>query len=223
MFDFGFFNICVLKRKFFEIVYNIWVKFNFLLNCHSYTLEKMSNLDDTTNENNKYHNLKWSYITDHLYKMLITGGSGSGKTNALLNLIEEQDSDSLIDKIYLYVEELNEPKYQFLIKKRKDVGIKHLNDLEGFIELFTRCWKLNISLVFITQYYFSVPKEVTFNSTHYLIMKIHNKRKLQNLATNHSADIDYNDFINIYRKCTSEPYSFFTIDTTLPANIPLRF
>ena len=223
MFDFGFFNICVLKGKFFEIVYNIWVKFNFLLNCHSYTLEKMSNLDDTTNENNKYHNLKWSYITDHLYKMLITGGSGSGKTNALLNLIEEQDSDSLIDKIYLYVEELNEPKYQFLIKKRKDVGIKHLNDLEGFIELFTRCWKLNISLVFITQYYFSVPKEVTFNSTHYLIMKIHNKRELQNLATNHSADIDYNDFINIYRKCTSEPYSFFTIDTTLPANNPLRF
>ena len=155
--------------------------------------------------------------------MLITGGSGSGKTNALLNLIEEQDSDSLIDQIYLYVEELNEPKYQFLIKKRKDVGIKHLNDLEGFIELFTRCWKLNISLVFITQYYFSVPKEVTFNSTHYLIMKIHNKRELKNLATNHSADIDYNDFINIYRKCTSEPYSFLAIDTTLPANNPLRF
>ena len=103
------------------------------------------------------------------------------------------------------------------------MGIKHLNDLEGFIELFTRCWKLNISLVFITQYYFSVPKEVTFNSTHYLIMKIHNKRELKNLATNHSADIDYNDFINIYRKCTSEPYSFLAIDTTLPANNPLRF
>ena len=54
-------------------------------------------------------------------------------------------------------------------------------------------------------------------------MKIHNKRELQNVAINHSADIDYKDFMNIYRKCTSKPYSFFTIDTTLPADNPLRF
>ena len=53
---------------------------------------------------------------------------------------------------------------------------------------------------------------------HYLIMKIHNKRELQNIATNHSADIDYKDFMNIYRKCTSDPYSFLTIDSALPAN-----
>ena len=67
-------------------------------------------------------------------------------------------------------------------------------------ELFSRCRKLNISLVFITQSYFSIPKEVRLNSTHYLIMKIHNKRELQNIAINHSADIDYNDFLKIYRK-----------------------
>ena len=66
----------------------------------------MFNLDDITNENNKEHNEKWPYIPDHLYRILIIGGSGSGKTNALLNLIKEQDSDSLIDKIYLYAKDL---------------------------------------------------------------------------------------------------------------------
>ena len=229
----------------------------------------MFNLDDITNENNKEHNEKWPYIPDHPYRILIIGGSGSGKTNALLNLIKEQDSDSLIDKIYLYAKDVNELKYQFLIKKREDVGIKYLNDPKESIEysqciddvynniddynpsrkrkilivfddmiadimsnkkfqamvkeLFIRCRKLNISLVFITRSYFSVPKEVRLNSTNYLIMKIHNKRELQNIATNHSADIDYKDFMNIYKKCTSDPYSFLTIDTTLPASNPLRF
>ena len=90
-------------------------------------------------------------------------------------------------------------------------------------ELFIRCRKLNRSLVFITQSYFSVPKEARLNSTHYLIMKIHNKRELQQIATNHSADIDYKDFMKIYWKCTSEPYSFLTIDSTLPASNSLRF
>ena len=90
-------------------------------------------------------------------------------------------------------------------------------------ELFIRCRKQNISLVFITQSYFSVPKDVRLNSTHYLIMKINNKRELQNIAINHSADIDYKDFIKIYRECTKEPYNFLTIDTTLSSSNPLRF
>ena len=81
-------------------------------------------------------------------------------------------------------------------------------------ELFIRCRKLNISLVFITQSYFSVPKDVRLNSTHYLIMKINNKRELQNIAINHSADIDYQDFMKIYRECTKKPFNFLTIDTT---------
>ena len=88
---------------------------------------------------------------------------------------------------------------------------------------FIRCRKVNISLVFITEFYFSVPKDIRLNSTHYLIMKINSKRELQNIAINHSADIDYNDFVKIYRECTREPYSFLTIDTTLPASDPLRF
>ena len=82
---------------------------------------------------------------------------------------------------------------------------------------------MNISLVFITQSYFSVPKDVRLNFTHYLITKIHNKRDLQSIATNHSTDIDSKEFMKIYKKCTSEPYSFLTIDITLPANNSLRF
>ena len=90
-------------------------------------------------------------------------------------------------------------------------------------ELFIRCRKLNISFVLITQSYFSVTKDVRLNSTHCLILKINNKRELQNITITHSADIDYKDFVKIYRECTKEPYSFLTIDRTLPASDPLRF
>ena len=167
---------------------------------------------------------------------MIIGGSGSGKTNTLLNLINEQHD---IDKIYLYARDLSEPKYEYLIKKLEDAGIKHINNLNTFIEcsntmddvyenihdynpnrrrkilivfddmipdiltnkkfqtivreLFMRCRKLNISLVFISQSYFSVSKDVRLNSTH-LIMKINNRRELQNIAINHFGDIDYKDF-----------------------------
>ena len=89
--------------------------------------------------------------------------------------------------------------------------------------MFIRCRKLYISLVFITQSYFSIPKEVRLNSTHYLIFKVNNRRELQNIAFNHSADTVYKDFLKIYRNCTKEPYSFLSIDTTLAANNPMRF
>ena len=222
----------------------------------------MINLESITNEKNKKHNENWPYIPDHPYRIIIFGGSVSGKTNALINLINEQKD---IDKIYLYTGELSEPKYEYLIKKRQDVGIKHVNNLNAFIEcsntmddvyeniddynpsrkrkilivfdgmivdivtnkkfqaiikeLFITCRKLNISLVFITQSYFFVPKDVRLNSTHYLIMKINNREELQYIAINHSADIDYKDLTKIFRK----PFNFLTIDTTLPASNPLRF
>ena len=82
--------------------------------------------------------------------------------------------------------------------------------------------KKNISLVYITQSYFSVPKGVRLNSTHYLILKINNKRELETIAINHSTDIDYKDFIKMYRECTKEPHNFLAIDTTLPSTNPLR-
>ena len=184
----------------------------------------MINLDSITNENNKKHQEKWPYIPDHPFRILIFGGSGSGKTNALINLTNEKND---IDKIYLYARDLSEPKYEYLIKKCEDIGIKHVNNSNAFIEcsstmddvyenihdynpsrkrkmlivfddmiadimtnkkfqaiikeLFIRCRKLNISLVFITQSYFSIPKDVRLNSTHYLIMKINNRIKFKKL------------------------------------------
>ena len=90
----------------------------------------MINLD-ITNENNKEHNTKWPYIQDYPYRNLIIGDSESGKTKTLFNLIKKQND---IDNIYLYTKDLSEPKYKFLIKKRENGGIKHLNDLNAFIE-----------------------------------------------------------------------------------------
>ena len=174
-----------------------------------------------------------------------------------------------IDKIYLYAKDPDEAKYQFLINKRKRVGINRLNDPKAFIEysnnmpklyknidnynpdkenkisivfddmivdmiknkelnsivieLLIRGRKLNISLVFLIQSNFKVPKDVRLNTSHFFIMKIPNKRELQQIAINHSSDINTKDFIEIYGKCTDKPYSFLVIDTTLSANNPLRF
>ena len=91
----------------------------------------MINLDSTTNENSKEHNEKWPLVSDHAYRILIIGDSGSGKTNALLNLINEKDD---IDKTYLYAEDLSETKHEFLIKNRDDAGRKHFSDPNAFLE-----------------------------------------------------------------------------------------
>ena len=79
----------------------------------------------------KQHNSKWPHISDHLYRILIVGGSGSGKTNALLNLINNQRD---IDKIYVYAKDPYEAKYQNLINKREKVGLKHYDDPKAFME-----------------------------------------------------------------------------------------
>ena len=89
--------------------------------------------------------------------------------------------------------------------------------------MFIRGRKLHISLVFITQSYFEVPKDVRLNTSHFFIAKIPNKRELQQIAINHSYDISAKDFTNIYRKCTAKPYSFLFNDTTLASDNPLRF
>ena len=131
----------------------------------------------------------------------------------ILNVIENEPD---IDEIYLYAKDPYEAKYQFLINKR-GVSINHLEDhmienkkLNSIVtELFIRGRKLNISLVFITQSYFKVQKDVRLNTTRFFITKILIKRELQQIAINHSSDINTEEFVNINRKCTAEPYSFF--------------
>ena len=101
------------------------------------------------------------------------------------------------------------------------INNKKLNPI--VIGLFIRGRKLNISIVFITQSYFKVPKDVRLNFTHFFIMKTPNKRELQQIALNHSSDIDFKDFIKIFKKYTAEPYFFLVNDTTLSSDDPLRF
>ena len=216
----------------------------------------MINFDEYTNENIIEHNSKWPYIPDHPYRILIIGGSGSGKTNALLNLINNQPD---IDKIYLYAKDPYETKYQYLINKREKVGLDHFDDPKAFMEYsndiqdvykniedYNPIKKRKVLIVFddmiadminnkklnpvVTELfirgrkiYFRVPKDVRINSTHFFIMKIPNKRELQQIALNHSSDIDFKDFMKIYKKCTAKPYSFLVNDTALPSDDPLRF
>ena len=131
-----------------------------------------------------------------------------------------------MNDIYKSVEEYNPNKEQKILIVFDDMiadmlSNKKLNPI--VTELFIRGRKLNISLVFITQSYFAVPKNIRLNSTHYFVMKIPNKRELQQIAFNHSSDLDFQDFMNLYKKSTAEPYSFLVIDTTLPSDNSSRF
>ena len=163
---------------------------------------------------------------------------------------------------------MREPKYEYLINKKEQAGIKNLNDLHAFIEysddmndvlddinnynqnrdkkvlivfddmiadieynknfkriikeLFYRARKINVSIVFITQSYFRALKDAILNSTHYILMKIGNKKELKSIAEEKSSHLDYKDFLKIYNYCTKEPYSFMTIDARPTATIPFK-
>ena len=207
----------------------------------------MINFDEYTNENKIEHNSKWPYIPDHPYRILIIGGSGSGKTNALLNLINNQPD---IDKIYLYAKDTYETKYQYLINKRGKVELDHFDDTKAFMEysndmqdvykniedynpikkrkvlivfddmiadminnkkldpvvteLFIRGRKLNISIVFITQSYFKVPKDVRLNSTYKIkdpkaILNDIKKGKIS-LEEAKEKQKDYYNYLNTIRR-----------------------
>ena len=197
--------------------------------------------------------------------MLIIGPSGSGKTNTLLYLIGKFHP---IDKIHLYAKDTDEEKYQYLIIKREQVGIKNLNDPHAFIEysndindvleninnynknrdkkvliifddmiadimrsekfkaivkeLFIRCRKLNIPIVFITQSYFRTPKDARLNSTHYIILKIGNKKEQKSIAEENSGHLDFKEILTIYNYCTREPYSFMMVDTRPTARLTFK-
>ena len=197
--------------------------------------------------------------------MLIIGPSGSGKTNTLLHLINDLHP---IDKIYLYAKDLHEPKYEYLINKREQAGIKNLNDPHAFIEysgdmndvlddinncnknrdkkvlivfddmiadieynknfksiikeLFYRARKINVSIVSITQSYFRALTDPRLNSTHYILMKIGNKKELKRIAEEKSGHLDYKDFFKMYNYCIQKRYSFMTIDARSTATIPFK-
>ena len=127
--------------------------------------------------------------------------------------------------VYKNIDDYNPDKgNKILVFDDMIADIIHNKKLSSTVsELFIRGRKTNISLVFITQSYFKVPKDVRLNTSHFFIAKIPNKRALQQIATNHLSDINTKDFPNIYRKCTSEPYSFLVDDTTLARNNLLRF
>ena len=221
----------------------------------------MLNLDDIVSNKNKIS----SENDDWPFRMLIIAPSGSGKTNTLLHLI---DKFYPIDKIYLYAKDTDEEKYQYLINKREQAGIKNLNDPHAFLEysndmndvleninnynknrdkkvliifddmiadimrsekfkaivkeLFIRCRKLNISIVFITQSYFRTPKDARLNSTHYILMKMGNKKELKSIGEENSGHLDFNDFLKIYDYCTNEPYSFMMVDTRPTARVTFK-
>ena len=212
----------------------------------------MLNLDNIVSNKKKSS----SENDDWPFRMLIIGPSGSGKTNTLLHLI---DKFHPIDKVYLYAKDTDEEKYQYLINKREQAGIKNLNDPHGFIEywndtndvledidnynkkrdkkvlivfddmiadimrsekfkaivkeLFIRCRKLNISIVFITQSYFRTHNDARLNSTHHILMSI---------AEENSGHLDYKDFLKIYNHCTDKPYSFMTVDTRPTARVTFK-
>ena len=131
-----------------------------------------------------------------------------------------------IHDAYKNIDEYNPDKERKILIVFDDMIVDMINNkkLNSIVtELFIRGRKLNISLVFITQSYFKVPKDVRLNTTHFLISKIPNKRELQQIAINHSSDINTTDFINIYRECTAKPYSFLINDTTLASDNLLRF
>ena len=128
--------------------------------------------------------------------------------------------------VYKDINEYNEDKEHKLLKVFDDMIADMINNkkLNSIVtNLFIRGKKLNISLVFITQSYFKIPKYVRLNSTHVFIMEIPNKRELQQIALNHSLDISSKDFMIIYKYGNAEPYSFLINDATLPSDNPLRF
>ena len=128
--------------------------------------------------------------------------------------------------VYKNIEDYNLGKKHKVLIVFDDMIADMINNkkLDSIVpELFITGRKLNISIVFIAQSYFKVPKDVRLNSTHFFIMKIPNKRELQQIALNHSSDIDFKDFMKIYKKYTKDPYSFLVNDTTLPSDDPLRF
>ena len=203
----------------------------------------MLNLDNIVSNKKK----SFSENDDWPFRMLIIGPSSSGKTNTLLHLI---DKFHPIDKIYLYAKDTDENKYQYLINKREQAGIKNLSNPHAFIEYsndmndvledinnYNKKRDKKVLILFddiiadimrsekfkaIVKELFITPKDVRLNSTHYILMKIGNKKELKRIAEENSGHLDFKDFLKIYNYCTNEPYSFMMVDTRPNARVTFK-
>ena len=163
------------------------------------------------------------YEAKHQFLIKKRESIGLKKFNDPKSLIEYSND---MQDVYKNINEHNTDKEHKILIVFDDMIADMINNkkLDSIVtELLVRGRKLNISLVFITQSYFKVPKDVRLNSTHFFIIKILNKRELQQIALNHLPDIDSKDFIKIYKKCTAKPYSFLVNNATLASDHPLQF
>ena len=173
----------------------------------------MLNLDDIVSNNKSS-----SECNDWPFRMLIIGPSGSGKTNAFMEY--SNDMDDVFDNINNYNK--NRDKKVLIIFDDMIADIMRSEKFKAIVkELFIRCRKLNISIVFITQSHFRTPKDVRLY-THCILMKIGSKKELKSIAEEKSGYLDYKDFLIIYNYCTKQPYSFMMIDTRPTASVTFK-
>ena len=131
------------------------------------------------------------------------------------------DMNNVLDDINNYNE--NRDKKVLIIFDDMIPDIMRSEKFKAIVkELFVKCRKLNISIVFITQSYFRTPKDARLNSTHYILMKIGNKKELKSRAEENSGHLDFKDFLKIYNYFTKEPYSFMLVDTRPTARVTFK-
>ena len=188
----------------------------------------IQNLNDTNPIDKIY--LYAKDLSEPKYKFLIDNREKAGMKN-VNNPTAFIEYSNTMDDVFKNIDGYNIKRKRKILIVFDDMIVEIMTDknFKSIIkELFIRSRKLNISIVFITQSYlllhnvFRTPKDARLNSTRYLLMEIQNKKELQNIAQENSGDIDYTDFMKIYRKCTSEPYSFMLIDTALPSGDPMN-
>ena len=129
--------------------------------------------------------------------------------------------DDVLDDINNYNK--NRDKKVLIVFDDMIADIEYNTNFQKIIkELFYRAHKINVSIVFITQWHFRALKDARLNSTHYILMKIGNKKELKRIAEEKSGHLDYKDFLKIYNYCTREPYSFMMIDARPTATIQFK-
>ena len=186
-------------------------------------LHLFQNLNETTPVDEIY--LYAKDLTEPKYEFLINNRKNAGikHFNDSTAFIEYSND---MDDVFTNIDDYNKKRQRKVLIVFDDMiaDIMSSTKSQAIIkELFIRCRKLNISIVFITQSYFRTPKDARLNSTHYVIMKIQSRKELQNIAQENSGDIDFKDFLKTYKDYTSEPYSCMIIDTTVPSGNPMRF